>query len=190
MPEQLELAPSVSAGLCGCGCGGRTSLAKQNDPVRGYVKGEPVRFIHGHHSRAPKKLQRYTVEDCSHDTPCWIWQLAKQGTGYGKTVHSGRFALAHRVYYERFKGPIPEGLVLDHLCRNRACVNPDHLEAVTHIENCQRGQAGRRKLTAAQVLEIRASDEGSSVLAARYGVDRGSIKNIRARRTWKLLEAA
>ena len=76
---------------------------------------------------------------------CWIWQGSKDRLGYGRVGGSksgeGR-GLAHRFAYEFVKGPIPEGLELDHLCRNPPCVNPDHLEAVSHLVNTLRGIAG------------------------------------------------
>lgn len=74
---------------------------------------------------------------------CWIWTGAfAVRTGYGK---AGRRGSAHRVAYELLVGPIPEGQQLDHLCRVRLCVNPDHLEPVTSQENLLRGETHAAK---------------------------------------------
>lgn len=69
---------------------------------------------------------------------CWEWAGHKH-QGYGFLSHGGRRYRAHRLAYEFAKGPIPDGLVTDHLCRNPGCVNPAHLEAVTNRENVLRG---------------------------------------------------
>jgi hypothetical protein len=88
--------------------------------------------------------------------------------------------------YERHIGPIPEGLQLDHLCRNRACINPAHLEPVTNLENLRRGELP--KLTVEKVREIRALMAGGRTMcsvAKEYGVVEGNVAHIVHRRTWK-----
>ena len=79
---------------------------------------------------------------------CWEWTAHVQKDGYGsfalrKNGRSTITGLAHRVSYEHWLGPIPEGLQLDHLCRNRRCVNPKHLEPVTGKINVRRGDTGK-----------------------------------------------
>lgn len=74
---------------------------------------------------------------------CWIWIGAVGRAGYGKFSPFGRVGgnhYAHRLSYQWLVGPIPAGLVIDHLCRQHACVNPQHLEAVTPRENVMRGE--------------------------------------------------
>lgn len=89
---------------------------------------------------------------------CWEWKAALTLAGYGKVqLPSGKTGAAHRLAYERVNGPIPEGLVIDHLCRNKKCVRPDHLEAVTVKENTVRGASSLdfsgRCLSGKHVLE-------------------------------------
>lgn len=71
--------------------------------------------------------------------PCWVWTASLNSKGYGQINVDGRPKLAHRVAFELERGAIPEGMQLDHLCRNRKCVNPAHLEPVTNKTNTLRG---------------------------------------------------
>jgi hypothetical protein len=157
----------VNVGLCGCGCGGEAPIAPETDASKGWVKGRPLRFIRFHAARllrfAPPE---YTVNERG----CWVWQHTKF-QGYG-IVRRERTIRAHRAYYEHFVGPIPTGLQIDHLCRNRACVNPAHLEPVTTQENTARRACN--KLSPEQRAEIRANyrpgRKAQKEIGARYGV--------------------
>lgn len=83
--------------------------------------------------------ERVTITEAG----CWEWNLLVMPNGYGRltvsTAGHKKGYYSHRVSYEAFVGPIPTGLDIDHLCRNRRCCNPDHLEPVTRAENLRRG---------------------------------------------------
>lgn len=123
--------------LCGCGCGKETRI--------GIKTGTPNKFINGHHNRIRTATRKgWTdypppIEDAG--TGCHRWQGPKHSAGYGLI---GGHTYAHRVAYETYIGPISDGHDIDHVaargCRYRDCVNPAHLEAVTHKVNVQRSE--------------------------------------------------
>lgn len=82
----------------------------------------------------PRIASRITIVN-----DCWTWTGSKNSDGYGRIHRDGRDLMAHRVVYEMLVGAIPPGLQTDHLCRNRGCVRPSHLELVTSRENTLRG---------------------------------------------------
>lgn len=112
---------------------------------------------------------------------CWLWVGTVGSNGYGYLRHQGKDRLGHRLAYELLVGPIPEGLELDHLCRNRRCVRPDHLEAVTHQVNVRRGRGGEHNATKTHCPWGHPYDEANTVtrdgrrfcLACRRERDRG-----------------
>ncbi len=170
-------------GFCWCGCGQRTKLAVITQRDRGDIKGQPVRYIIGHYGR--RHGPEYVEEDRGYSTPCWMWQHGKNDQGYAQVQRGGKAVYAHRFYYEREHGPIPEGMELDHLCRVHGCVNPGHVEPVSHAENMRR--SARTKLTAGRVREIRrlaATGLSHREIARRFGVDNSHVSKIVLRKCW------
>lgn len=108
-----------------------------------YHHGDPLRArpIGSPEERFESKVERNgPVPEARPDLgPCWIWpEIVSTNGGYGRFWDGERTVTTHRWSYERFVGPIPDGLQLDHLCRVRACCNPTHLEPVTQLVNIRR----------------------------------------------------
>lgn len=130
------------------GCG-RSHNAKGLCTIHGAMqrRGEPLRPIQKRTGPLPKSAsERFWAKVVTAADGCMIWNGGKTLGGYGmfaaKPAHRGTVQeMAHRWAYEEKVGPIPVGFDIDHLCRVRACVNPDHLEPVTRAENIRRAAA-------------------------------------------------
>ncbi len=189
----------IPYGFCHCGCGETTPISPRSSRNRGLIRGEPIRFIHGHNGRAgcahssqagvkaePWGPNLWTVEDRGFITPCWIWRRSLSRKGYGWRKYRGRNTGAHRIAWIEAGREIPSGLQLDHLCRQRACVNPDHLELVTLTENVRRG--ANTKLSPDDVRRIRAAaadGEPKLHIARRFGVADATVHDIVHLRSWR-----
>lgn len=130
------------------------------------------------------------------NTGCWLW-LGRAQKGYGYVSRDGKNLRAHRLSFEAYKGAIPDGYYVCHKCDTPACVNPDHLFLGTPGDNMRDmsrkgrgtyppGEAnGRSKLTAAQVVAIRADNRTQQAIADEHGVARSVISEIRSGKAWR-----
>lgn len=147
-----RMATEQAIKLCECGCGQPTKPAQQGDSKRGYARGEFQRFVKNHHNKKaqPEDVWERIKRRSVWTGDCLVWTGDTVLGGYGRIrvtlgPYQQRNIMVHRAAYEYFKGPIPEGMTIDHVwargCRFRACCNPDHLEAVTFRDNVLRGSS-------------------------------------------------
>lgn len=143
-------------------------------------------------TREEKFHQSYDITE----NGCWQFRKV-DNQGYGRFYYDYCYSRAHRVSWELYRGPIPDGLLVRHDCDNPPCANPDHLRLGTDADNAQdareraRTLTGERntfaKLDSTAVLKIRAqraTGDPATVIAERFNVTRRTVNDIVARRTW------
>lgn len=186
----------IPYGYCHCGCGQKTKLATRTYQSRGWVKGEPRRFLQGHQYKCQDELARFMAKVSIPDNPndCWEW-TGPLNKGYGTFKKAGQYGKAvapHRYSYELTYGAIPDGLLVCHKCDNRKCVKPSHLFLGTHADNTadmiRKGRhakgekVGSAKLKIKQVESIRerhsARTSTLGELAREFGVTTTTIWRI------------
>ena len=128
---------------------------------------------------------------------CWIWTGRTNSEGYGRMRFKGKLMLTHRLAYQDFVGPIPEGKYVLHRCDTRPCFNPDHLFIGTQVDNMQdRKRKGRyrpfrgveqsqAKLTDEQVRMIRIDPRSYREIGRSYGIDFSRVGRVKNRQNWK-----
>lgn len=180
------MSKSIPAGLCQCGCGQRTAIARYTWRKRGMVKGEPLRYVSRHNFlKRPATEPVYAVEDRGHETPCWIWLRARNDRGYGQLRVNGKLVYAHRYFFEQAHGIVlPDTIKLHHLCEQQPCMRHDHLEPLTHGQH-MRGHAP--KLGPEQVAEMEGLYAAGWLIveiAERFGVHRTHVGRILKGEKW------
>ncbi len=154
---------------CACGCG--------ETPRR-----RTSRYLPGHHKqRRDPFADRYVINEHG----CWVWQSYRVKNGYGQLTFKRRRWLAHRLSFFLCHGELPEGdLQIHHRCANRACLNPEHLEVATPIEN---RRAARTKLDSGKVMQIHnlGGTLSQGEIAERFGVDRTTVGQVLRGKVWR-----
>jgi hypothetical protein len=202
----LEEKEEIPYGFCHCGCGGKSTIAKQSLTKLGWVKGEPKKFIRGHSGGhggtkgvlyASEQDRFWSRVDVKGPDECWVWLRGKIPAGYGMFItDAGKHIGAHIYSRSLVEGQIPAGLCVLHKCDNPSCVNPNHLSVGTQQDNIAdkvaknrqaRGETqGSAKLTDSQVLEIRSIGRSMNQrdIAKQFNVCQRTVQKILSGSGW------
>src|SRR6187402_358857 len=119
--------PVVEFGFCHCGCGEKTRISRHDYPSKGWIKGQPLKFINGHNSRLQKlvRTEKSFWDNISilGDDNCWLWQKATDACGYGTVSFRGQKYRAHRLAWILTNGEPGDGVLVLHTCDNPPCCN-------------------------------------------------------------------
>lgn len=151
-----------------------------------YIK-QPIRSM-------KERLQKYDIEP---EKGCWIWKGSKSKNGYGQIKVNKTTKEVHRVSYQEYKGKIPTGMIVRHICDVKHCLNPDHLILGTHKQNMKdmtdrnrqaKGEkAGNSKITEKLVISIFKDKRKNVEIARYYGVNRHTVSDIKRGKSWAWL---
>lgn len=162
-------------GLCECGCGELAPVATGNVTRLGWIKGQPIRFIHGHNGNKRHVLRR--------EGDCFVSAVKKTAKGYGRTLCRGEHEQEHRLAYELARGPVPDGHQIHHTCENPGCVNPDHLVALTPVAHV-RLHAKLSEADAREIKRLLAHGARGVDVARTFSISQQEVCNIRKGRCW------
>lgn len=195
--------------LCECGCGNPAPIAKKTHRPRGYIKGQPTRFIVGHggprtgRPSVPLADRFWDRVDVGPADACWPWTGPTFGMGYGHVAVRKDSRSTHRVAYELANGPIPTGMHVRHTCDNPPCCNPAHLLLGTPADNMRDRDERKRLPVGSQcsiarlleddiprVFDLRAQGMTTRAIGREFGVSGSTISAVLNRKTWKHVEVA
>lgn len=198
---QVQCIPPNPSGLCQCGCGETTKVAAYTHSAIGWVKGEHLRYIHGHNGASTLTPEKRFWNSVDKSGDCWLWTAGKNKAGYGIFYARKKHVLAHRYSYELANGPIPEAMKICHHCDHPACVRDSHLFCGTDADNVADKVAKGRipkgethhnaRLTDDDVRQIRldyASGISAAALGKKYGIHERYARGVAKRQRRKYTE--
>ena len=188
---QVQCTPPNPSGLCQCGCGQTTKVATYTHSKNGWVKGEHLRYIHGHNGASTLTTEERFWNSVDKSGDCWLWTSIKNKAGYGVLCTKNKHILAHRYSYELANGPIPEGMLICHHCDTPACVRDSHLFCGTDADNVADKVAKGRipkgenhhnaKLTDDDVRQLRidyANGVSTTTLSKKHGIHERTARKL------------